>query len=58
MEELLKAIAEHLRSRGYSVPIEEGIIKASHPEHFSFWVMPLGEGVLFRTLFKAGPGSR
>ena len=55
MDELLRAIAEHLRGLGYSIQVEDGVVKASHPERFNFWVLPLGEGALFRTLFRPGP---
>lgn len=58
MDELFNAIAEHLRSTGYDVIVEDGIIKASDPERIEFWVLPIGEGAFFRTLVSKGPETR
>ena len=57
MQELLKAIASHLEFFGYTSTLEGDILKVSHPQGTYFWVFPLNQGVLFRSLFKGGPAA-
>jgi len=54
MDELFRAIAGHLRTLGYTAIIEEGIVKATHPQNAAFWVVPINGGALFRALFVKG----
>jgi hypothetical protein len=54
MEELLTAVATHLEFFGYSTVLEDGVVKVSHTARPYFWVIPVADGALFRTLFKYG----
>jgi len=54
MADSLAGISKHLLDLGYAVQTEKEILKVSHPDRYKFWVIDVGPGTLFRTLFKLG----
>jgi hypothetical protein len=58
MEALFRNISEHLRSLNFETVVEHGIIKASRPDFFYFWIIPIQGGALIRTLFTPGEAAK
>ncbi len=57
MADVLSSIATHVEYLGYNAVVEEGILKATHSERPHFWVLPVGQGLLFRSLFQIGQAA-